>query len=489
MFNAPKAFTRKRRAAAVSVGALVALTGALLSATSANAAQQTLDPANALYPASAPRIIYNQGQTLFTIADDAGKPVQIPNWFIPINQTHDVVFPADPNNINGDLVPTGVFYYVPSTHQLVDVGEGLYPLQVQATPGATDNDTSELSDPNFYNHSVATSFLESLAPGTEYDVIIGATPFAADGSAGDPSVLTPTEKYYSLPAQYNGLNPATGVYETGAVGSTPNAPVSTPAADTTTVITAVANAAGGVDLTATVKDTSGKTDTTASGTVTFSAGSVSATATVTNGVALATIAHSSSLPYSTAFSFTGVYSGDTAFKGSTSAAVPVTTAAEQPFLDQKTVDETVTIPAPDAGTIKLSVASGSVAFGQAKADATTGNFTATAALPTTTVADTRFAKQAWTLNGSSSDLQTADKANTITADHLSWTAPTVAGTAGATAGTAASSLATDHALAKFAAATIQGEADTTVTTTLGLTVPETQAKGDYSGKLTVTLVG
>ena len=488
----------KRRGAMVASGALVALAGSMLSITAAHADTPnfTLNPANqqTVHPI---QFTGSFPADVVAVTDSAGRQVDWPTWGIGGLVPPSAAFPLDPNNVNNATTFTpGMFIYNPTTKVITDNLTNMDPeIGVQFPvfrnsapfPGNGFNGQPSGVDPDLYSAAV-----RSLTPGQTFDWIASEPLRDATGAQPNLTTLGANDPYYVLPVEYFGLNPATGVYEVGPVGD-PNRTVhEVQKADTTTVITAVPSpsSVGGVDLTATIEDSSGATDTSATGTVTFTAGSVSVTATVTDGVvATTTVAHSSSLPYSTPVSFTGVYSGDGAFNGSTSAAVSVTTADQPAFLDQKTVDETVTIPAPAAGTIKLSVAAGSVAFGSAVADPTTGNFTANAALPTTSVADTRFAKDAWTLNGSSNDLTTADHANTITADHLSWAAPTVTGTAGAVSGGANASLATDKPLATFAAATIAGEADTTVNTTLGLTVPETQAQGDYSGTLTVTLVG
>ena len=280
--------SRKRATAIVATGALLALGGVLVSASAANAATQTpapgvnysvVNPSNPVNRASTPTAPNDK----FVLTDGNGKSVQAPAWAVVGDQNTDKVWAKpDANNTSNLTTHYGLFFYIPSTQNLVDVGSHL---------GGITNAASVAPGPQAaYNATAVTTELESLAPGTEYDVIIGQTPFASGGTAGDPSVLLPNENYYDLPYQYDGLNTTSGVYESGLIGTTVN---TAPVANTVTALTAVADSIGGVVLTATVEDaTTNVTDTTATGGVTFSAAGLSnVTAQVVNGVATTTIAY------------------------------------------------------------------------------------------------------------------------------------------------------------------------------------------------------
>jgi hypothetical protein len=476
---------RKRATAAVATGALLALGSVLVSASAANAVTQTpsagvnysvVNPSNPVNRASTPSAPADQ----FVLTDSNSKSVESPAPVIVADQNGDKVWAvADANNTGNLTTHYGLFFYIPSTHDLVDVGSHLGAFNSSSTVGAVAKAA--------FNATAVTTELESLAPGTEYDVIIGQTPFASGGAAGDPSVLLSNENYYSLPYQYNGLNTASGVYESGVIGSTVN---TAPVATTSTALTATADANGGVVLTATIEDpnNANAVDTTATGGVTFSAAGLSdVTAQVTNGVATTTIAYPTT-NYATTYSFTAVYSGNVSFNSSTSSAKSATTSAAPANFGQIGSNEIVTIPAPAAGTLTLSVATGGVQFGTAAADLVQGTFSATAPLPESTVTDTRFAKGDWTLNGVSTALVSGS--NTIPASDLSWAAPTITTPtgSGAAAGLAASSLATAQSLATFHNGALLGQIITKADTTVSLTTPINQAQGTYSGTLTVTLL-
>ncbi|HEY0248447.1 MAG TPA: Ig-like domain repeat protein [Gryllotalpicola sp.] len=476
-----KSNTTTRRVAVAATGALVALTGALLSATAANAVTQTPDPNNN-FSVTRPSNPVNRASVPSTVdvTDANGKTVQLPKVAVVGDQAHDTIFPPDPNNTTGaTVVPISLFFYIPSTGDLEFVGNPTSKFPITATSASP---TAVAYDP-----LAASAVVEALAPGTEFDWIIAQTPFNPDGTAGDPTVLGPTENYYEFAWQWNGLNPATGTYESGAPGTTPNQPPAA-AVDTTTVLAATADANGGVQLTATVEDAAGATDTTATGNVTFHAdGLTDVTVPVTAGVATTTVSRPAT-QYATAYSFTAAYAGDSAFNPSTSAAVSVTTSAAPANSGQATSNETVTIPAPAAGELTLTVADGGVAFGTATEDVDAGTFSASAPLPESTVTDNRFQKDDWTLNGSSTALISGT--NSIPASALSWAAPTVTGTAdaGTTPGSAANDLTEDQALALFHTAGLNGLVTSTVNTQLSLTTPVTQAVGDYAGTLTITLI-
>ncbi len=478
---------RKRVTALVAIGALVAVGGALVTASAANAATQTpapaynysvVNPSNPVNRASTPAAPGDQ----IILTDGNSKSVEIPAAGVAADQAFDKIWAvADPNNTAAAATHYGLFVYIPSTHNLVDVGSHLGAFAATTTNGTVVKAA--------YNSAAMTTELESLAPGTEYDIIIGQTPFASGGAAGDPSVLLPNENYYLLPYQYDGLNPTSGVYESGVIGSPVNTTV-TIAAATTTALSATADANGGVVLSATIENpnNANAVDTTATGGVTFSAAGLSnVVAQVANGVATTTIAYPTT-NYATTYSFTAVYSGDVNFATSTSTAQSVTTANAPANFGQIGSNEIVTIPAAPAGTLTLSVASGGVQFGTATADLIHGTYSATAPLPEATVTDSRFAKGDWTLNGVSTALTSGT--NTIPASDLSWSVPvinTVTGS-GAVAGPAASSLAVASALATFHNGSVLGQIVTKADTTLSLTTPINQPTGTYSGTLTITLL-
>jgi hypothetical protein len=278
------------------------------------------------------------------------------------------------------------------------------------------------------------------------------------------------------------------VYESGVIGSTVN---TAPVAATTTVLTATADANGGVVLTATVEDpnNSNAVDTTATGGVTFSASGLSSvTAQVNSGVATTTLSYPTT-NYATTYSFTAAYSGNVSFAASTSTAQSVTTAAAPANFGQIGSNEIVTIPAAtNTGTLTLSVAAGGVQFGTALPDLVHGTYSASAPMPEATVTDTRLTKGDWTLNGVSTSLTSGS--NTIPASDLSWSLPVITTPAGsgATAGLAASSLASAQALANFHDGGLLGQVVTKVDTNLSLTTPINQPTGTYSGTLTITLL-
>jgi hypothetical protein len=477
---------RKRVTALVATGALLALGGALVTASAANAATQTpapaynysvVNPSNPVNRASTPSYPGDQ----FILTDASSKSVEVPAPAIVADGNFDRIWAAaDANNTTNAVTHYGVFVYIPSTHNLVDVGSHLGAFAYNTTNGAVPKGA--------YNATAMTAELESLAPGTEYDIIIGQTPFASGGVAGDPSVLLANENYYLLPYQYDGLNTTSGVYESGVIGSTVN---TAPVAATTTVLTATADANGGVVLTATVEDpnNSNAVDTTATGGVTFSASGLSSvTAQVNSGVATTTLSYPTT-NYATTYSFTAAYSGNVSFAASTSTAQSVTTAAAPANFGQIGSNEIVTIPAAtNTGTLTLSVAAGGVQFGTALPDLVHGTYSASAPMPEATVTDTRLTKGDWTLNGVSTSLTSGS--NTIPASDLSWSLPVITTPAGsgATAGLAASSLASAQALANFHDGGLLGQVVTKVDTNLSLTTPINQPTGTYSGTLTITLL-
>jgi hypothetical protein len=479
---------RKRATVLVAAGALVALGGTLVSATAANAVTQTPSPAYnyktlvSTNPADRANLNpANNGQ--FTAVDANGKTVQWPAPTIQGDSNGDKVWAKpDANNTTNAVTPFGLFFYVPSTHNLVDVSSHVGAI---AAASIVYNVPKQAFDAT----KVAT-LLEGLAPGTEYDYIVGQTPFNTDGTPGDSTVLAPNEPYYQYGYQYNGLNTTTNTYESGAIGS----PINTaPVAATSTALTATANSAGGVVLTATIQDpnNANAVDTTATGAVTFHSPTLNdVTANVVNGVATTTISYPTT-NYATAYSFTAAYSGNVAFAASTSGSQSVTTSAAPANQGQFSGNETVTVPAPAAGTLTLSVAFDAVngvQFGTATPDLVAGTFSATAPLPESTVTDTRYAKGDWTLTGMSTALTSGS--NTIPASDLSWAAVTLTTPtgSGAVAGPAATSLAAAQPLATFHDGGLLGQVISKANTTLSLKTPINQAAGNYAGTLTVTLL-
>jgi hypothetical protein len=158
------------------------------------------------------------------------------------------------------------------------------------------------------------------------------------------------------------------------------------------------------------------------------------------------------------------------------------------------VNITVAIPASVSNNgLKLTVANTAVALG--KATQTAGNFVASGALGTVTVADARQTKNAWNLNGKVTEfVNTTTPANKIPAGALGW-APSIvttesAATAGAVVAPGAAGLGSSSILAQAPASTTAGTLTTVTNATLNFSVPATGsvAPGTYGAKLTLTLI-
>jgi hypothetical protein len=158
------------------------------------------------------------------------------------------------------------------------------------------------------------------------------------------------------------------------------------------------------------------------------------------------------------------------------------------------VNITVAIPASVSNNgLKLTVANTAVALG--KATQTAGNFVASGALGTVTVADARQTKNAWNLNGKVTEfVNTTTPANKIPAGALGW-APSIvttesAATPGAVVAPGAAGLGSSSILAQAPASTTAGTLTTVTNATLNFSVPATGsvAPGTYGAKLTLTLI-
>ena len=158
------------------------------------------------------------------------------------------------------------------------------------------------------------------------------------------------------------------------------------------------------------------------------------------------------------------------------------------------VNVTVAIPASVSNNgLKLTVANTSVALGSATQ--TGGNFVASGALGTATVADARQTKNAWNLSGKvTAFTNTTDSKKTIPAGALGW-APSVVtsesdATAGAVVAPGAAGLGNSSVLAQAAASSKAGTLTTVTNATLNFSVPATGsvAPGTYGAKLTLTLI-
>lgn len=264
-----------------------------------------------------------------------------------------------------------------------------------------------------------------------------------------------------------------------------------PVAEATTVALAgQENTDGSVTLTATVKKADGETATDAAGQVRFTqaeGGDATATVPVENGVATWT---SPALAPGTAYRFVASYlaaEGENYDGSPESAGVTGTIADNREVHGTEERDVTVTIPEAQTG-IKLTVTPGAIALDDATLQ--DGSYVADGTLPAATVSDNRETRPAWTLSGQVTDFTTSGTpANTIDGQWLGWT-PNVTsglGTAGATVAPGeGGGLKTGKTLAAGAADLAAGS--TQVGAALRLAAPGTTAAGDYTAKLTITLV-
>jgi hypothetical protein len=469
-----------RRTALVASGALVALAGSLFTFTAAHADATgfSLNPANK--QTADPFTLTPQDETN-AVTTSTGTVALWPHWTINGVVPPVQVFPTDPyqNAENADSTSAyeAEFILDPTTSKLYgNLGaDGVAISPTAVTYGSV---------PGTLNPDKYVAALDKLTPGQTFQWIVSLPRLNSDGSLGDFTTVGANDPYYVMSLEYFGVNPETGVYEVSTVDD-PNYTVHEKVKTaTTTTVTGTANSDGSVTLAAAVSPT------VATGTVTFSApGTSSVTVPVSSGAAGTTINHSAGLPYDQDVTFTATYNGDSNYGSSSNTAV-VHTAVAPANHGQAEVPETVTIAIADSGELTLAVASGGITFGSAQEDISAGQFTASAALPQVTVTDTRVTKGSWSLNASSTDLKTSDKANVISAGLLSWARPTVTTpeNSGAVAGAATQGLGQEAPLATFTDGGVLGQLETQVDTDLSLTAPITQAQGDYAGTLTITLI-
>jgi hypothetical protein len=159
---------------------------------------------------------------------------------------------------------------------------------------------------------------------------------------------------------------------------------------------------------------------------------------------------------------------------------------------QEDVDLEVTVPtAPEpAGELTWTVggAAGAVSLGTAQAGASA--FTAAGDLKRVTVSDTRAGGSAWTVNGAVSDF--TGSAGSFGGSALGWTPALVDNTVGAVAGAAVtagtgSGLSVSSTLASAPAGHPGGSV--AIDAALALRLPLDTPAGDYTGVLTLTVVG
>ena len=248
---------------------------------------------------------------------------------------------------------------------------------------------------------------------------------------------------------------------------------------TTTTLAASGTTATSTTLTATVSPTA------ATGSVTFSQGGTEVgKADVSNGVATLGV---SGLTPATAYSFTAAYSGDSAYEASTtSAATDVTTVT--PAASGST---DVTVSVPDAASsqptgLKIAVASTSVKLASSEARTSGAVWNATGSLGEVTVTDDRrkVDAAAWTLNGSATKF--SGSAGDFASSNLGW-APKLVSGSGAK-GDTASDLSKEQKLASGAQPTTESNVVTKIDADLTLKVPSEVKTGDYTAKLTLTLI-
>lgn len=309
-----------------------------------------------------------------------------------------------------------------------------------------------------------------VSVGGEFTVYVEPLPGGA-ASIVSPAGTVPissTAKYYSETF----VRTATGIVK--KEGTTP-----TKTATTTTV------AASGITetsatLTATVAPTA------ATGTVQFTKDgtNVGAPAAVANGQASVSV---SDLTAGTAYTFGAAYSGDTTHDAST-GSVQATTVAGPPPADSSETDVTVTVPQADAGAptgLKISTAPApTIALTGPATRAAQQEWVATGQLGAVTVTDDRRdgSKSPWTLTGAATAFTAGT--NQIPAAQLTWTPSKTAGAG--TAGTAGP-ITTAKQLAT-GAASATANVTTTVAAGLSLAVPASAAAGEYTAKLTLTLI-
>lgn len=313
------------------------------------------------------------------------------------------------------------------------------------------------SEPNFENLTE-----ETLPTGINRLVVTcDATVSDADGPIGD-------SKYF---VAYIQVDRATESWKQ----------VSKPAASKTATTTTLA-ASGTTTMSTTLSAT--VSPTTATGSVTFSqGGTVVGTADVSNGVATLGL---SGLTPATAYSFTAAYAGDGTHEASSTAAATAVTTVTPVATGSTNVG--VTVPAAGSSVptgLKITVASSAVTL--IGGDRASGQvWTATGSLGAVTVTDDRRAANAgaWSLNGSATTF--TGSAGEFAASNLGWAPKIVSGTG--TAGASAADLSQEQKLASGAQPTTDANVVTVVDAGLTLKVPSTVPTGEYTARLTLTLI-
>ncbi|MEN3358938.1 MAG: hypothetical protein V7637_2920 [Mycobacteriales bacterium] len=192
---------------------------------------------------------------------------------------------------------------------------------------------------------------------------------------------------------------------------------------------------------------------------------------------------------------TAVYSGDSTFAASTSAAVPLVVNAPA-----NGGSETINVTVP-AGALSLTIANASVTLPDLQLNPGNTMFSTSGPINPATVTDTRAGNPGWTVSGQISDFTGP---GSINGANLGWT-PAVADKAasqtvtagstvaaanglapGATAGDPAQGLKTARTLATAAAGAGLGTAH--VSAGLTLNAPTSTPAGSYSATLTLTAI-
>jgi hypothetical protein len=342
--------------------------------------------------------------------------------------------------------------------------------------GHTGLDGQPIAMDDTYSIPNTSAFVNNTPFGTLTNgssLVSGAWELRVYCSALSTSVNYTTDKYFVLPMTADTTAGTWSVYTAPAVK-----------ANTTVSLTGAAQADKSVLLTGTVKDATPATATGAVGAVKFFDGSnaLIGSGTVASGVGTFTTAV---LPVGT-YTFTAQFIGssDPAYNDSSVSAVVTVVISS----NVAPVNITVAIPS-GVGSLTLTGVASSVNLGTAALNG--GVLTASGALPTVTVTDTRqLGSAAWSLTGITTDFTAGSK--TLDGKYLGWTPSTVdsatnAGTIGAAvvAG-AANGLKTAAILAS--GSPVDQKTTTKVGATLNLAAPANTPAGAYSATLTLTLV-
>jgi hypothetical protein len=343
--------------------------------------------------------------------------------------------------------------------------------------GHTGLDGNPIGMDDTYSYPAQNPFANNVGLGDPKFALLvaGAFDIRIYCSASSSSIDLVNDKYFDLPMTLS----SSGIWS--------DVPAAAKVAPTVS-LTAVKNNTSGTDttvtLTATVKGATGATATGALGTVNFfsPAGTPIGSGTVTNGVAT----------YVTGANTVGTYSytaqylnaSDPVYSDSVASGASTVTFTG-PNAAQTTTS--VTIPA-GSGTLTLSGVPSTVSLGTATL--TGGLLTASAALGTITVNDTRqTGSPIWNLSGQSSDFTSGT--NSFNGGYLGWT-PTLVGTSNAGVAGAAVISATGAGLKGSAQSlatggVVVGTPTTTVGAQLNLAVPAQTTAGVYTSTLTITL--